>query len=105
MTDTHRTAIKATVLAVFIAAFALYWSWPAFSHEFYSLYCCNTTDCAPLPDGSVKATADGWYVQITDETIPYNDSRIQASPDGRFHGCIIGNATNLRCLYVPGQGS
>ena len=80
---------------------------PAYSHSFYDWQCCSNRDCAPLPDGAVHATADGWRIIRIGLTVPYTDKRIRDSPDGRFHACFRnGDPTqDLLCLYVPGMGS
>ena len=84
---------------------------PASAHSWYSIVCCTEQDCRPLPPDAVKATAGGWYVSPTGETIPYGDKREHQSEDSDFHGCFYPPAAaegirgKIRCLYVPGMGS
>ena len=81
-------------------------------HSFYDPLCCNGQDCAPVPDGAVRATRAGWAVtlrpgdhpEITkplSAVVPFAEAR--PAEDGRFHVCIWPRDT-LRCLYVPPGG-
>lgn len=74
------------------------------AHSFYSIICCSNKDCAPVPDGTIKASAMGWVVPGYG-TIPFNSSKIQESPDGHFHMCVLPSHKTdpLRCLYIPPQ--
>lgn len=92
--------------AVFLIAFlglCLAWCVPARAHSFYSALCCSDRDCHPVADTDVEATAGGWFVKPTGETIPYSDPKVKPSPDGRFHLCVP--ETLVRCIYTPGMGS
>lgn len=86
----------------------------------------HTGDCAPIPDSAVRIVAGGFIVHLRPgdhplveeeftQTLRYGDpmfehadvgsdpslTALQASPDGRWHACIVGG--KIRCLYVvPG---
>ena len=94
----------------------------AAAHEWYDPTCCSDRDCAPLPDGSVVATAAGWRVTVPagghpllntsfSQLVPYGSPLILRSKDEHFHGCIMHGAPEdvprptLLCLYVPPFGS
>ncbi len=74
---------------------------PAKSHSFYSAYCCNENDCAPVKTDQISRTAKGWFVPETGETVPYGDARIiqTPSPHVGMHICIYHGL--VRCLYAP----
>ena len=73
----------------------------------YSTACCSATDCSQVHT-EVHATALGWRIDETGETVPYSDRRIKSSGDEYFHRCVKlvdGKDTGqTRCLYVPGMG-
>lgn len=75
------------------------------AHEWYPARCCSDRDCAPIDDSEVQLTSSGWRILQTGETISFDDA--EASPDGRFHRCMIGGdpERNTICLFVPGMGS
>ena len=77
------------------------------AHDWYPLDCCAGRDCHPIADTDVTATAAGWFVKATGETIPYSST--QTSPDGRVHRCWNHFARNPAphtiCLFVPPPGS
>jgi hypothetical protein len=77
------------------------------AHWLYEPQCCSDRDCRPLPNGAVRLVREGWLIVATGLVIPFNDRKIHASPDGRFHGCWAGGDARgfLLCLYVPGFGS
>ncbi len=75
----------------------------AHGHYFYSKYCCNDLDCAPVPcdrliendKGQVTLHRDGkLYVFPKEHTYP--------SEDNQCHACILGDQP--RCVYIQ-QGS
>lgn len=82
---------------------------PAYGHDFYEPMCCSEKDCKPVPTGDVQATAGGWFIVMTGETIPYGHWREKKSPDGGFHRCAASADFSAKgrtlCLYVPGMGS
>jgi hypothetical protein len=91
---------------------------PLRAHSWYDSGCCDSRDCAPLPDGAVVATVDGYDITLRAGDhplvsqdlfihIPYGDMRILPSQDGRFHGCVFGTPAyrQFRCFYVPGAGA
>lgn len=59
--------------------------------------CCGERDCFELADGDVKATAAGYYVASTKETIPYNEAL--PSPDGKYWRCEWGGTR--KCFFAP----
>lgn len=91
---------------------------PAAAHQSpsgmeYDPTCCNTRDCAPVPEHAVKERADGsgWDIFIRpgehplvkDEPmrdfIARNDTnKIRHSKDWEWHVCIP--YKSARCLYV-----
>lgn len=88
---------------------ALLVSTPAIAHDWYPWRCCSGMDCKLVPIGTVTPSDTGWYVNTTQETIPYNDKRIEQSPDGEFHQCAKGAnfapGGKTLCLFVPNQGA
>jgi hypothetical protein len=89
----------------------------AAAHSWYDSGCCDTKDCAPLPDGAVVAGPEGYEIflragehpMLNEDLrirIPYGDMRILPAQDGRFHGCVFGSPgyKQFRCFYVPGGG-
>lgn len=101
-------------LAVFFAAT------PALAHKApsgwnYAALCCSNKDCAEIPDSAVRITSRGYEVtvephfhnMVTEPTlfvIPFDDKRVKASPDGKYHACV-NERLELLCLYVGPQGS
>lgn len=77
------------------------------AHSFYEPACCSDDDCAPLPDGAVKITADGYVWNGT--LFPFGSPKLRVSPDGEYHGCEYWIARagkwNRPCLYVPPAGA
>jgi len=47
--------------------------------------CCGNGDCKVYPLEHAHMTAEGWYLEITNETIPW--ARVQFSPDGFMWRC------------------
>lgn len=69
----------------------------------YSWQCCSGTDCQQVEnDATIIATAGGWLIGTTGETIAYSDTRIKQSQDEHFHRCHKSDGST-RCLYVPPQ--
>ena len=100
--------IRAIALAALLAG-------PAAAHEFYSGWCCNQRDCAPIPASSVTPSPEGYVIvlrpgdhpMVTREqrfVIPY-DAKMTPSPDGRFHLCLYPTQEQVRCVYRPEVGS
>lgn len=105
-----RIPVAAATLA---SALMLVWAlWqPAWSHEApagwaYDTSCCSGYDCA-VEEGEVIATARGWLIERTGNTVVYGSKKIRQSKDGAFHSCWSGDRRNdpaaLLCLYVPPQ--
>lgn len=97
------------------------WGHTAHSGQVYDQACCRSTadahggDCHPLPDGTVRATAEGWLVSIKPGdhplatkahqwVIPYKSAKIRPATDGQFHICLWPTEGDDRCLYVPPSG-
>lgn len=77
------------------------------NQHWYDYACCSDHDCYKL-ETHVRGTAGGWYIEETNELIPYGDKRERHSKDKYFHRCYykIGpQKGETRCLYVPGFGS
>lgn len=82
----------------------------ACAHEWYDAWCCNDRDCAPVPDGAVRAVKGGYRYRlcpgdhpgVTGECLSgfLRHSEARPSEDGRFHVCIYPSNT-VRCVYVP----
>jgi hypothetical protein len=75
----------------------------------YPFDCCSGFDCREVagpPDGVVRETAAGYVIAKTGEVIRYNDPKVKASPDGRWHWCSVAGLDDSRtiCLYVPPRG-
>jgi hypothetical protein len=88
---------------------------PASAHEFYSGWCCNQRDCAPIPVSSVSTTREGYVIvlhpgdhpMVTVEqrfVVPL-DQEMTVAPDGRWHVCLYPTQGQLRCVYRPQVGS
>jgi hypothetical protein len=63
-------------------------------------------DCQIEPVDA-QATAAGWLVKSTGETVGDADARIRESGDERFHRCRLAYAdrsSKTRCLCVPPMG-
>lgn len=100
--------IRPFILAALLAA-------PAAAHEFYSGWCCNQRDCAPIPASSVTASPEGYVIvlragehpMVTQDqrfVVAY-DAKMQVAPDGRWHVCLYPTQAQLRCIYRPDVGS
>ena len=92
---------------------------PVLAHSWYDPWCCNEKDCAPIPNESVTATDNGWYVVLEpgdhplvtkrqEFVVPYftrDKGRFQQkarkSKDHQFHACLYPNEDNMRCFYEP----
>lgn len=79
----------------------------AHSHDWYPVECCSANDCAPLPDGEVKLTPQGWPWTNGDGSrlFPFDHADTRPSPDGQFHGCQLPYTKKKRCLFVVGGTS
>ena len=72
------------------------------AHSWYPEQCCRGDDCTVLPGSAVRPSPEGWMLSTTGETIPFDDSRVLISPDGRFHQCIFPTEKHTtQCLFVP----
>ena len=105
MTITRRTILA--VLTMFAAR-------PAQAHLWYSDYCCNGKDCAPIRPEKVRAIAGGFLVtlypgdhpQVTERQqflIAYKDAIL--SQDNDFHICLYPTQRDMRCFYAPSTES
>ena len=123
-----RSAREAAISALTAAvALVLAGAFPAAAHEAptgwsYDIECCSQMDCQPVPASMIRATSEGWRIEIPAGahkmaptgfvgTLPYDSHRVRQSQDGLFHPCIapaIGSHRPepvLLCLYVPEMGS
>jgi hypothetical protein len=111
----RRLASLAAVIA--FLCFALAWSVKAHqapSGWNYDPWCCNSKDCAEIPDRAVKEVAGGWRItlqpgdhpQVKDRAVTHFLSAKEArpSPDGKFHLCLFPDAQTLRCGYAAPGG-
>jgi len=57
------------------------------AHEWYPRLCCDERDCAPLADGDVVTTAQGYFIRSLGVTVPYAEAN--TSPQGEQHGAEI----------------
>ena len=103
MNESSRSTLKALALTAFILGFWVYWNLPAFSHEWYSKFCCNEFDCRPLLESEYRITDEGYFIVPSGMMVPFGDKRIKPSADAGIHACFIsGEPKNgVRCLYVP----
>ncbi|KQV43645.1 MULTISPECIES: hypothetical protein [unclassified Rhizobium] len=69
----------------------------------YDASCCAGIDCRQIPSKSVLERADGYFIIIGNEVVPYGDKRIRNSPDGFIHWCTVDGRDDSPtiCLYVP----
>lgn len=84
----------------------------------YDGWCCNgnrhTGDCAPIPASAVTYRGDGWVIHLGqgdhlkvtqphEYFVPQGTER--RSTDGEYHACLYPSENDIRCLFVPSQGS
>jgi hypothetical protein len=69
----------------------------------YDASCCSSIDCRQIPSSTLSERPTGYVISISNETVPYGDTRIKNSPDGLVHWCTINGRDDARtiCLYVP----
>jgi hypothetical protein len=68
-------------------------------------WCCNSTDCKPIPGSEVAPITGGYYLRQTGETIPHH--RALDSKDGQFWRCeyMAGiNTGKTRCFFKVEPG-
>lgn len=102
-----KTLARLLATAMFLAAPAAVAT--GLAHDWYPTECCyggkSGGDCAPIPTESMTPAPNGWTYKPTGETIPFGDTRLRISEDGRFHRCVMyvptGMASKTRCLFVP----
>lgn len=115
--ESRRGLIVLCVLAsAAIIALVMVLASPAKAHDAptgwsYPAVCCSGVDCREVgdrwtPDADIRIfeTGAGYVVSVTGEVIPYNDRRVKASPDGRFHLCCRGAkfaTCDVLCLFAP----
>jgi len=80
----------------------------------YDNYCCGGQDCQPIPTENVQITPEGYVVSIPngqhvtasrDHRKLFHYNEVRKSGDENFHGCILPNSQEFRCLYVPEFGA
>lgn len=88
--------------AIPTAAKPLGWSYP--------VSCCSGYDCREVSLGGAGSVIlerpEGYVVAETGEVVPYTDTRVKESPDGRPHWCSVAGKADGRtiCLFVPPRG-
>lgn len=95
------------IVALLALAFLSAGAW-AHDPALYDTDCCRGEDhggdCAPVKEGEVIQTGDGYLVRITGEIIPFNSSKIRKSRDRQTHRCTIYRLipeSSTRCIYIP----
>lgn len=82
----------------------------------YDSDCCNTADCAPIPDHTVREVQGGFLVHIEpgehflvttktgakEKFFVHGDTHIRASGDSGKHACVWKG--EILCVYVPPGG-
>jgi len=104
----------------------LLFSAPAWAHDWFTNSgCCDGNDCQPwVPTAqNFTPTAEGYHIRLSraellkitpdsdcpliDEVVPYNSSKVKASPVSSFGLCVKyynkDDGTCVRCLFVPGD--
>lgn len=103
--DAWMTAI---VLAVALMLLLLAACLPARAHPWMqpgASWCCNISDCAPIPRQAVKRIKGGWHIPLVDRTFMDDDPGLYPNThDNEFWLCGAPNAAP-RCLFVPGMGA
>lgn len=114
-----RTA--AALVAVALLGYVLGAAFAARAHQApsgwaYDTDCCSHHDCAPVPEGAIRARSDGWHIHLPpgshpmlradgpglDARIGYADPRARISGDRHWHACVS-PAGKLLCIYtLPG---
>lgn len=64
-------------------------------------WCCNTYDCAAVPDDKVKITPRGYLLE-SGETIPHANAAM--SGDGQYWQCRRPDKS-IRCFFFPPPGT
>lgn len=89
------------------------------AHEWFDPWCCNLSDCRPIPDHAVKVTPQGYVITLHPHehqmlknetgprtyTVPFANARISLDPEQRFFACIWPTPATMRCFYAKPQGS
>ena len=76
----------------------------------YPFSCCSGIDCREVSLGGAGSVIlerpEGYVVAETGEVVPYTDTRVKESPDGRPHWCSVAGRADGRtiCLFVPPRG-
>ena len=75
---------------------------PEHKHGFYSVDCCNGSDCEPIPSSAIRETTGGFSVEYQSVNGQHVKGFIKRgfekiSPDGRDHACKM--PSGVRCLY------
>lgn len=98
-----------------LTVWACLWVSGAAAHEWYDPACCSVDDCAPVAADVVRATDEGWLVEVLPGqhpyvsrpirlVIPYGSHKVRSSQDDQFHLCV-GRSQNIFCVYVPMFGA
>ena len=96
------------LIAAGLAAWLFSLAYSAFAHDApsgwsYPYSCCTNHDCRAVPQSAIAERPEGYVIGTTGEVVPYQDTRVRASPDGDFHWCSVAGKDNTRtiCLFVP----
>jgi hypothetical protein len=102
---------RAIVTALLAVAFLASGAWAEtlqHNHALYDRDCCRGEDkggdCAPVKEGQVIQTNDGYFIRPTGETIPFGSSKIRKSKDRQTHRCTMFRLvpeSDTRCIYIP----
>jgi hypothetical protein len=69
------------------------------AHSWYDPFCCNTTDCRPIPSEAVEVTPQGY--RVLNAIVPFAEARV--SQDADYHVCELPKGV-VRCFYAPPGG-
>lgn len=83
------------------------------AHSFYDGWCCQNSDCAPIPSKAVRAIPGGVQITLGPGDHPLvtrvhvfqiPQSEIRKSQDDNWHVCLFPSEDHLRCVYMPPMG-
>lgn len=115
--DVWRIAIAAILTLGVIVLAVTVGPAPAAAHSWYSRACCDSVDCRPVPNGTVRGGPNGWVVQfpgVPPQVVPYSSTKVKPIPPeapvedrGVFHVCTHGGKPTgtVLCIYVPDGGA
>lgn len=83
------------------------------AHSFYEQWCCQSSDCSPIPASSIRTIEGGFQITLSPGDHPLvtrvhvfqiEQSKTRRSQDGAWHVCLWPTEDNLRCVYMPDMG-